>query len=90
MKMKINESSFKLICQKSVERGFGKSINLEKCKKRGRYGAELVSWNRIFTNRGEVNRCLVSYQTADGDFSELIDIEDQDLKVIQNGRDSLR
>lgn len=88
--MKIDESLFKLICQKSVEKGFGRSINLDKCKKKSKYKAKIVSWNRIFTKRGEVNRCLVSYQTVDGEFSELIDIGDEELRTIQNGKDSLR
>jgi len=88
--MRISESTFQLICQKSSTRGFGRSIDLSKWKRKKRYKARLLSWNRIFTRRGEVNRCLVEYSVADGECIELIDIDDSDLKDIQNGQDAVR
>jgi hypothetical protein len=93
MRLQINESLFKDMCKRSVLKGYGRSIDLDRVRqsKAHAFRAQVVQMNRIKTAFGETNRCLVLfYVDRASSVKEFLDIDDESMKEIKDGQDAVR
>jgi hypothetical protein len=93
MRLPINEDLFKEMCKKSVLKGYGRAIDLDRVRqsKAHAFRAQVVQLNRIKTAFGDTNRCLVLfYVDRASSVKEFIDIDEESMKEIMDGQHSVR